>query len=183
MQTPRIVLESPFSKDNLLTIVRNDISTKLKDRIYSYQEISKTIEAIVNGKIGNYLVFFSSYQYMQDVYNQFKEIEDIDFILQERDMLEKDRIKFLNNFKVEPEKTTVGMAVLGGAFSEGIDLVSTRLIGAIIVGVGMPTISYERNIIKEYYTKIGKDGFDFAYVFPGMNKVMQAPTPLPKTTA
>ena len=174
VQTPRIVLESPFSKDNLLTIVRNDISTKLKDRIYSYQEISKTIEAIVNGKIGNYLVFFSSYQYMQDVYNQFKEIEDIDFILQERDMLEKDRIKFLNNFKVEPEKTTVGMAVLGGAFSEGIDLVSTRLIGAIIVGVGMPTISYERNIIKEYYTKIGKDGFDFAYVFPGMNKVMQA---------
>lgn len=173
-ETPKVILDSPFSKDNLLTVVRNDISTKLKDRQYSYEEIANTIESIVKGRKGNYLVFFSSYQYMQDVYSCFKKNEEINFVLQNKDMLEEDRVEFLNNFKIEPDKTTVGLAVLGGAFSEGIDLVSTRLIGAIIVGVGMPTISYERNIIKDHFSSIGKDGFDFAYVFPGMNKVMQA---------
>ena len=89
-------------------------------------------------------------------------------------MEEEDRNRFLDNFALDPKITTVGMAVLGGAFSEGIDLTSERLIGAIIIGVGMPTISYERNIIKDYFQENGKDGFDFAYVFPGMNKVMQA---------
>ena len=172
--TPKVILDSPFNKDNLLTIVRDDISTRLKDRQYSYKEIAKTIEDIVSQKKGNYLVFFSSYQYMQDVYNALDLSQDITFIKQEREMLEEDRVKFLDNFKMDPDNTIVGMAVLGGAFSEGIDLVSSRLIGAIIVGVGMPTISYERNIVKTYFDSIGKDGFDFAYVFPGMNKVMQA---------
>lgn len=172
--TPKIILESPFDKHNLLTIVRNDISTKLKDREFSYKEIALTIENVVKQKKGNYLVFFSSYQYMEDVYNQLDLNQDIEYIRQTKDMDEKSRLLFLDQFKEKPQITTVGMAVLGGAFSEGIDLVSTRLIGAIIVGVGMPTISYERNVIKDYFQSIGKDGFDFAYVFPGMNKVMQA---------
>ena len=172
--TPKVILDSPFDKNNLLTIVRDDISTRLKDRNLSYDEIAKTIESIVSQKKGNYLVFFSSYQYLKDVYACLEENENIKYIVQEREMEEEDRNRFLDNFALDPKITTVGMAVLGGAFSEGIDLTSERLIGAIIIGVGMPTISYERNIIKDYFQENGKDGFDFAYVFPGMNKVMQA---------
>lgn len=173
-KTPKIILESPFNKNNLLTIVRDDISTKLKDREQSYLEIAKTIENVVKQKKGNYLVFFSSYQYMESVYQNLDQTLDIEYIKQTKDMDEKSKTIFLNSFKFDPQITTVGMAVLGGAFSEGIDLVSTRLIGAIIVGVGLPTISYERDIVKDYFQSIGKNGFDFAYVFPGMNKVMQA---------
>ncbi len=172
--TPKVILDSPFDKNNLLTIVRDDISTRLKDRNLSYDEIAKTIESIVSQKKGNYLVFFSSYQYLKDVYACLEENENIKYIVQEREMEEEDRNRFLDNFALDPKITTVGMAVLGGAFSEGIDLTSERLIGAIIIGVGMPTISYERNIVKDYFQENGKDGFDFAYVFPGMNKVMQA---------
>ena len=172
--TPKVILDSPFDKNNLLTIVRDDISTRLKDRNLSYDEIAKTIESIVSQKKGNYLVFFSSYQYLKDVYSCLEQNENIKYIVQEREMEEEDRNRFLDNFALDPKITTVGMAVLGGAFSEGIDLASERLIGAIIIGVGMPTISYERNIVKDYFQENGKDGFDFAYVFPGMNKVMQA---------
>lgn len=172
--TPKVILDSPFDKNNLLTIVRDDISTRLKDRNLSYDEIAKTIESIVSQKKGNYLVFFSSYQYLKDVYACLEQNENIKYIVQEREMEEEDRNRFLDNFALDPKITTVGMAVLGGAFSEGIDLTSERLIGAIIIGVGMPTISYERNIVKDYFQENGKDGFDFAYVFPGMNKVMQA---------
>ena len=173
-KTPKIILESPFNKNNLLTIVRDDISTKLKDREQSYLEIARTIENVVKQKKGNYLVFFSSYQYMESVYQNLDQSLDIEFIKQTKDMDEKSKNSFLDNFKFDPQITTVGMAVLGGAFSEGIDLVSTRLIGAIVVGVGLPTISYERDIVKDYFQSIGKNGFDFAYVFPGINKVMQA---------
>lgn len=172
--SPHAILESPFDSNNLLTLVRNDISTKYKNRDSSYQEIALTIKVAIKKKVGNYLVFFSSYQYLENVMSFIEEDEEIIYIKQTREMLEKDRLSFLNNFKENPDKTTVGFAVLGGAFGEGIDLVSDRLIGAIIVGVGLPQISYERDKIKEYFDSIEKNGFDFAYVYPGMNKVMQA---------
>lgn len=172
--TNKLILNSPFDTKNLLTIVRNDISTKLKNRSSSYQSIAETIETVTSGKIGNYLVFFPSYKYIEDVYDNLNLNRDVIYIKQERDMLEEDRHIFLDKFKFNPEKTTIGLAVLGGAFSEGIDLVSSRLIGAVIVGVGLPTISYERDKIKEYFDHKELDGFDYAYVFPGMNKVMQA---------
>ena len=95
-------------------------------------------------------------------------------IKQTKEMQEEDKEKFLNEFMENPSKTTIGMAVLGGAFSEGIDLVSTRLIGAIVIGLGLPTVSYERDKMKRYFESVGKNGFDFAYIYPGMNKIMQA---------
>lgn len=172
--SPKIILQSPFPKENLLTIIRNDISTRYKDRSIYYEEIANTIKEIVESKKGNYLVFFSSYQYIENVMDYINFDQDVKVILQKRDMLEDDRVEFLNNFIENPSLSTVGFAVLGGAFSEGVDLVSSRLIGAIIVGVGLPTVCYERDVIKKYYSSIGKNGYDFAYVYPGMNKVMQA---------
>lgn len=172
--TPKIILDSPFDKKNLLTIVRNDISTKYKERDLSYQDIADTIFSICKRKVGNYLVFFSSYLYMESVYECMHDDPKMRIRKQTKEMQEEDKEKFLNEFMENPSKTTIGMAVLGGAFSEGIDLVSTRLIGAIVIGLGLPTVSYERDKMKTYFESVGKNGFDFAYVYPGMNKIMQA---------
>ena len=108
-----------------------------------------------------------------EVLKRYK-VEDENLIVQEREMKASDRDKFLSHFVEAPSKTTVGFAVLGGVFSEGIDLVSDRLIGAIIVGVGLPMVSFERDLMKKYYDDRELDGFDFAYTNPGKNKVMQA---------
>ncbi len=170
--TPNLKLPSPFEHSHLLLLVRGDISTKYKDRSFSYLQIKESIEAIINQKVGNYLVFFPSYQYMEDVLNIFENKDNFVIQKKEMDIIEKEH--FLKHFDLNPNHTTVGFAVLGGSFSEGIDLTSDRLIGAIIVGVGLPGICFERNLIRDYYNENGQDGFDYAYTNPGMNKVLQA---------
>ena len=99
---------------------------------------------------------------------------DADIYYQTRDMLEREKIAFLDNFISHPTRTTLGFLVLGGAFSEGIDLISDRLIGAIIIGIGLPKINFESDLIASYYKQKGLKGHDYAYTNPGMNKVMQA---------
>ena len=99
---------------------------------------------------------------------------DFDVVVQKKDMKEKEKTEFLNQFSSHPKRSTVGFVVLGGAFSEGIDLMGDRLIGAIVIGVGLPTLSFERDLIKKYYDEKSGDGYLNSYVNPGMNRVMQA---------
>lgn len=172
--TPIMKLDSPFPSENCLTIVRSDLSTRYKDRINTYKEISKTIDLVIKKKVGNYLVFFSSYQYLEEVYSRMDFDENIRYIKQTRDMEDKDKNKFLSYFEVDPNKTTVGFAVLGGIFSEGIDFYSDKLIGAIVVGVGLPQISFERDLIKEHFDSEEINGYEYAYVNPGITKIIQA---------
>ena len=153
-------------------MVQGNISTRYKNRATSYKKIYESIISLTKQKVGNYLVFFPSYQYMNDVVDLFEDKENIIVQTKEMDKVEKD--KFLSHFKENPEKTTIGFAVLGGSFSEGIDLTNDRLIGAIIVGVGLPGICFERDLMKQYYDNENGLGFDYAYTNPGMNKVMQA---------
>ncbi len=171
--SPYISLDSPFPKENLLLLIRGDISTRLKDRPLSYRDIANSIKVMVNAKVGNYLVFFPSFAYLEEVYRYFEDDEYFT-LKQTRDMKESERAEFLNRFVLSPKETMIGFAVLGGAFSEGIDLSSDRLIGAVIVGVGLPTISFERDLLKEHFNNNGEEGYDYAYTNPGMNKVMQA---------
>ena len=172
--TPVMKLESPFPKENCLTLVRTDLSTRYKDRINTYQKIADTIDLVINKKVGNYLVFFSSYQYLEEVYSRMNFKNDIRYIKQTRDMEDKDKDKFLSFFELDPSKTTVGFAVLGGIFSEGIDFYSDKLIGAIVVGVGIPQISFERDLIKEHFDSEEINGYEYAYVNPGITKIIQA---------
>lgn len=172
--TPVIKLESPFPSEHLLTLVRNDISTRYRDREYSYKEIARTIESVINKRKGNYLVFFSSYQYLDNVYNHLELSSEIHCIKQTRDMTDEEREEFLSHFVLIPNKTTLGLAVLGGVFSEGIDLVSDKLIGSIIVGVGLPQINFENDLIKNHYDEQEMNGYDYAYVNPGITKIIQA---------
>ncbi|MCX0385435.1 DEAD/DEAH box helicase [Clostridium perfringens] len=168
-------LTSPFDYKNKLTIVGRDVSTTYSNRKRILPKIVNYIIECVKSKRGNYLVFFPSYEYMWMVHEEIKKREvDFSLVAQGDHMKEEEKEEFLSLFKEGGEKTHLGLAVLGGHFSEGIDLTLDKLIGVIIIGVGMPKICLERESIKEYYNSIGKNGFDYAYVYPGIIKVLQA---------
>ncbi|MBF8983207.1 ATP-dependent DNA helicase [Lutibacter sp. B2] len=170
-----IILPSPFDKKNLCLMIANNISTKYKDRENSYNRIADHIKTISSRMKGNYLAFFPSYKYMQDVYERFQEkYSEYNTIIQGNIMSEEEREAYLSEFKENPKDTLIGFAVMGGIFGEGIDLKGDRLIGTIIVGVGLPQICLERNIIKDYFNEKNNKGFDYSYTYPGMNKVLQA---------
>ncbi len=170
-----INLTSPFDYKNKLTIVGNDVSTTYTNRKRTLPKIVNYIIEFAKSKRGNYLVFFPSYEYMWMVHEEIKKREvDFSLVAQGDHMKEEEKEEFLSLFKEGGEKTHLGLAVLGGHFSEGIDLTLDKLIGVIIIGVGMPKICLERESIKEYYNSRGKNGFDYAYVYPGIIKVLQA---------
>jgi DNA excision repair protein ERCC-2 len=171
----RIRLSSPFPRENLCLLVEDKISTKYKRREYTYDKVAEAISTVARSRKGNYLVFFPSYQYMNEVHGRFTAINDSSkVIIQSSGMSEEEREEFLNNFTEASDETLVGFAVMGGIFGEGIDLTGDRLFGAIIVGVGLPQIGIERDIIRDYFNETKGTGFEYAYIYPGMNKVMQA---------
>lgn len=176
-----IKLQSPFPPENRKLIIKYDIDTRYKYREQSYYPICKYINETLNNNEGNFLVFFPSYEYMSKVYEVYCENYSKDNIyLQDSIMTEEERGEFLERFslkkdgEINSKDRTIGFVVLGGVFSEGIDLIGDRLKGAIIVGVGLPKISFERKLIEEYFNEIGEPGFHYAFTFPGMNKVIQA---------
>lgn len=172
-QSPVLKIPSPFPKDNLLLMIAPTIATTYKKRDSTIEQVSDYIKKTIEGKIGNYFVFFPSYVYLESVLSTFKN-HSFNVHVQSREMNDDDKTKFLQNFVENPSETNIAFVVLGGSFSEGIDLLSDRLIGAIVVGVGLPQISFERDLIREYFDKNEQDGFEFSYVNPGMNRVMQA---------
>lgn len=186
-----IYINSPFEQRKRLLLMARDVSSKYTRRNRTeYGKFLEYIEMAVSGAKGNYMVFFPSYKMMTDVYELAREYEltkKYKFILQKSGMDEKEREEFLNHFEIEDnqdrkEETVIGFCVLGGIFSEGIDLKNDRLIGSIIVGTGLPMVCNERQILKEFYDKHNRDGFDYAYKYPGMNKVMQAAGRVIRTT-
>ncbi|WP_100065735.1 ATP-dependent DNA helicase [Miniphocaeibacter massiliensis] len=162
-------LKSPFDPNNLKVGVV-PLSTRYQHREENYDKIAKILENYTTKK-GNYMLFFPSYKFMEEVYNRFDK-EEKKVVKQESNLTELGREQFLNQFKHNSE--IIAFVVLGGVFSEGIDLVGDRLIGAAIVSVGLPGISVERNLIKDYYDEKENTGFEYAYIYPGMNKVSQA---------
>lgn len=169
-----LTLPSPFPKENTNVLIQ-PLSTRYRDRDHTIDGIVQMMKQTIEVNPGNYLVFSPSYQYMNDLYDRFVRIKgDIQTLLQDPLMTEDEREQFLEKFQPRTTGSLVGFSVLGGIFSEGIDLKGDRLNGVIVVGVGLPQIGLERDIIKNYFDKIGKNGFDYAYVFPGINKVLQA---------
>ena len=168
-----LVLLSPFPKDNLKIIIAPNVSIRYKNRDSSYQKVADYIKAFVKNKVGNYFVFLPSYEYLHNLM-PYIDIKDALIYEQNKEMSDEEKEVFLNNFKPSPEVTSIAFVVVGGAFGEGIDLVSDRLIGAVIVGIGMPRINFISDQISKYYDNKGYSGYDYAYLNPGMNKVMQA---------
>ena len=167
-----LALPSPFEANNLKVLVDTKTSIKYKDRLRTLPDVINEIYSLIETKIGNYIVFAPSFEYLNMI--KTKTIKDDRFIFQEKSMSVDDRNEFLSILKPNPDKTTVAICVMGGSFSEGIDLLGDRLIGVIIIGVGLPTISLENKLIEEYYSKNGLSGYAFAFTNPGINKIMQA---------
>ncbi len=180
-----IYAKSTFREEQRLLLFGNDVSTKYTRRNDAeFERIAKYIVKTVHCKKGNYMVFFPSYKLMNQVYEAFMELDDgkTSSIVQQSGMKEAEREAFLDSFDEEYDTSFVAFCVMGGIFSEGIDLTNDRLIGAIVVGTGLPQISNEREILKKHYDAIGQDGFDYAFRFPGMNKVLQAAGRVIRTT-
>lgn len=169
-----VIIPSPFSEEQTDVYIQ-PISTRYHDRSKSVKPIVTSLKNTVLSKPGNYLIFFPSYQYLNTVLEDWQGHGDqIPTIIQEIGMADEERNRFLEKFRPDNEESLVGFAVMGGVFSEGVDLVGDRLNGVLIVGVGLPQIGFERDLIKQYFSSNGKNGYDYAYVFPGMNKVLQA---------
>lgn len=170
----RLSIPSPFDPANLCLAAVTGVSTRYEDREKSAKKIAACVAATVSGKRGNYMVFFPSYEYLGRVLEAFRaRYPSVETIEQTHDMGLRGREEFLARF-VDDGKLRVGFCVLGGSFSEGVDLPGGRLIGTVVVGVGLPGLSSERNILREYYDENGEAGYDYAYTYPGMNRVLQA---------
>ena len=172
-----VYAHSPFKEANRLLVLGQDVSTKYTRRGYEmYERFAIYIKNVMQAKPGNYLVFFPSYRFMEEVRETFERYrtEEMCCMIQEQNMNEQDREAFLQEFEAEREGSLAGFCVMGGIFSEGIDLTKESLIGAMIVGTGLPQVCNEREILKQYFDRHGENGFDYAYLYPGMNKVLQA---------
>ncbi|WP_051620308.1 ATP-dependent DNA helicase [Paenibacillus sp. UNC451MF] len=169
-----LTIPSPFHKEQL-DVLLLPVSTRYRDREATKGRIADGIHQVLQEKKGNFLIFFPSYDYLNGVYECFIEQPiEADIIVQQTAMTEEEREAFLASFQPERDKRCIAFAVMGGIFSEGIDLVGERLTGTVIVGVGLPQVGLERDIIKSYFDAGGRSGFDYAYVYPGINKVLQA---------
>jgi len=170
-----LILPSPFPGENLKLFVYDRISTLYRDRDNTKEQVSQAISSLVSQKTGNYLIFFPSYEYLMMVFEAFQsDCPDCKVIIQSPGMSENEREEFLNRFGKENHQSLVGFAVMGGIFGEGIDLVGDRLSGAVVVGVGLPGISLEKELIRDYFAGHRNAGFEYAYQYPGINRVLQA---------
>ena len=175
-----VYIDSSFDTKKRLLMNGVDVSTRYAMRSREmYQRYATYIFRVVKAKMGNYLIFFPSYQFMEDVYQEFTQLlasdeEEMELVIQQKHMDEEERENFLRAFEMGREKSLIGFGVLGGIFSEGIDLTNEKLIGTLIIGTGLPQVCNEREILKSYFDQKGLYGFDYAYRYPGMNKVLQA---------
>ncbi|NLK89676.1 MAG: ATP-dependent DNA helicase, partial [Clostridiaceae bacterium] len=170
-------LESPFPSENLLILLCSSLSTRYQKRQETLFAIYAMIKAAVHARTGNYLVFVPSFAYLTMLRGLVGSDQDPagpEFIFQTPNMSERLRKEFLVRFDAYGQKTLVGIAVMGGIFSEGIDLAGEKLSGVIVVGVGLPQISPEREISRQYYTEALGSGYEYAYLYPGFNRVQQA---------
>lgn len=174
-----VYAESHFPAENRLILLATDVSTRYTMRGKGmYQKIARYILRTIRAKKGNYMIFFPSYRFLEDVYEFFQTEmeaeEEIECIIQTQRMGEEAREIFLETFEEEREGSLAGFCVMGGIFSEGIDLTKDRLIGAVIVGTGLPQVCNDREILRSYFDRRKLSGFDYSYLYPGMNKVLQS---------
>ena len=170
-----VALESPFPPEHLGLYCLPGISTRYRHREASVGAVSDALAALARGRVGNYLAFFPSYAYLRAVWADFTaRYPGIRTAAQESGLDEAGRAAFLARFAPDPAETLLGFGVLGGVFGEGVDLVGSRLIGCAIVGVGLPQVSPRQEMLRRYFDEKDGSGFDCAYRFPGMNKVLQA---------
>lgn len=175
-EDPAVYASSSFSSAQQKILIANDVTSRYTRRTKEeYQKIARYIETFCRAKKGNYLVFFPSYSFMHEIKELVRFSDSVRLLLQSPDMSEAEKEAFLNAFETgKDRRAVIGFCVMGGIFSEGIDLTCDRLIGAVIVGTGLPMVCHERELFKKYYDEKKGQGFNYAYLYPGINKVFQA---------
>jgi DNA excision repair protein ERCC-2 len=153
-------------------LIDANVSTKYKDREKTIDDIIDDSNVVLNTNKGNYIIFFPSYKYMELFLEKFKN-DEYQIIAQESDLSEEKRIQIFEAFK-DTKTPHLGLFVLGGSFSEGMDFIGDLLKGVIIVGVGLPQVNLINNLEKDYFDNLFGQGFDYAYTYPGFTKVIQA---------
>ncbi|MBR2930407.1 MAG: ATP-dependent DNA helicase [Clostridia bacterium] len=170
-----LIAHSPFAPECLSVSIMDKISTRYSERERTLPAVSRAIAAAISPKRGNYMIFAPSFEYLEALARDFKErYPKIATLEQRRDMTPGEKQEFLDKFLEDSDRYLVGFCTLGGIYSEGVDLVGRSLIGAIVVGIGMPSLSYEREAMAEFYQDKYDSGKEYAYVYPGMNRVLQA---------
>lgn len=168
-------VESPFDSSQLSVSILDKISTRLSEREDTLGAVCRVIAATVSARRGNYMIFSPSFAYSEALARAFRaKYPKLHIIEQRKNMTAKERTEFLSEFEKESQSYLIGFCVMGGIYSEGVDLVGESLIGAVIVGIGIPSLSYEREAIAAYYNDKYEEGKQFAYIYPGMNRVLQA---------
>ncbi len=171
----KLKLDCPYDRSNLCVCIMDKLSVKYQLRSQNATHVADAIMSAVSRRDGNYMVYFPSYEYMTEVQTLFKyKYPHIKTVMQAKNMSEESRHAFLDAFRAGNRSVLVGFSVLGGIYSEGIDLVGDRLIGSIIVGVGLTKPTDESEVIREYYDNKYEAGKEYAYVYPGFNRVLQA---------
>lgn len=171
-ETDGISFDSPFRADQMkLSILGHDVT--FKGRSASLARVADDLAQHVRGSSGNHLIFCPSMQYLSEIEPLLKErLPDVSLFSQTSLMDEAQRSLFLERFAIGAR--IAGLAVLGGIFSEGVDLPGDRLVGVAVVGVGLPRLSLERDVLQAHFDSTRGEGFDYAYRFPGMQRVLQA---------
>ena len=168
-------VESPFDNGQLAVAIMDGVSTRYSEREDTLLAVAKVIAATVSARRGNYMIFSPSFAYSEAIFKAFTaKYPKIHAILQKKDMTAREKSEFLQEFSKKDSSYLIGFCVMGGIYSEGVDLAGDSLIGAVVVGLGLPALSYEREAIASYYQEKYEEGREFAYIYPGMNRVLQA---------
>ena len=168
-------VESPFAPEQLSVSIMDRISLRYSERARTLPAVCRVIAATLSAKRGHYMVFAPSFEYAEMIYNEFSaKYPKIKCMLQTKAMSNSEKNEFLSSFAEDSGNYLVGFCVMGGVYSEGIDLAGDSLIGAVVIGIGMPSLSYEREAISDYFEEKYESGKQYAYIYPGMNKVFQA---------
>ena len=166
---------SPFAPEILSVSIVDTVSTRYSEREKTLPSVCRVVASTLSARRGNYIVFSPSFEYAEALFEAFKDkYPKINCILQRKDMTYKEKNDFLLEFKKGDGRYLVAFCVLGGIYSEGIDLVGESLIGAVVVGIGLPTLSYEREAMSAFYQERYDMGKEYAYIYPGINRVLQA---------
>jgi DNA excision repair protein ERCC-2 len=168
-----IYLPSPFEKEHLKIMIPSYISTRYKDRKNSIYPIIEMINTMLNTRDGNYIIFFPSYKYLNDVVDYMVFENDTTYLIQEPTLTKEERAEYIESFRTADTRRVIGLFVLGGMFSEGIDYVGDMLDGVMIIGLGLPGFGDENEMLKSYFDDTFNQGIDYAYTYPGFNKVIQ----------
>lgn len=170
-------LPSPFPKERRLVICYEAHSVRYADRSRTVGDIAGLIRDTALLRKGHYLVFSPSFAYQRQLVRCLSEFQDdrIDFLVQPGGMTEQQKENYLGYFQRKGgEKPLVGLTVLGSLFNEGIDLVGEELTGVMVIGTGIPGLSPEREFLAQYYDEKTGKGFEYAFMWPGFNRVTQA---------